>query len=707
VDKKKSVTILGPSGAPLSFVGEHAVVRNTLNQSFSFNPFQGPSMSDIPGTPKINTIDSLADNLRFYLFSNFRQILAQAYVEIGLFGTICDVPVDDALRGGIEITSKQLGEKNINDLLAYMEEKDDLGTVGGAMKWSRCFGGGAIIPIVEGQDPEKELDLEGIKEGDHIEFRDVDLWELFSQHQNTDSYSQYEPDPSLNYLQQEFFQYYKTKLHKSRVFKFMGRRAPSFIRPRLRGWGLSEIEATVRSFNQYIKNANVAYELVDEMKLDIFKLKGLAAALQTVEGEQLAMRRIRMANARKNYLNATALDSEDDFQQRQISFSGLGEVSANARMQVASDLKMPLTKIFGISAAGFNSGEDDIETYNGMIESTLRPKARPNIIKVVKMRSMEMYGVIPDDLTVAYKPLRVLGAVDEQTIKTGKLTGLLAARGANEISKFEFREAVNRERLMGITLDTDADKLNPDDPMIEEILADDGTQPEATEAAPPKAGAGKKPENDAKDAPTKPTKPVKNDKQSDLAAEFLGFAGPRIVSVGIIAKGDLLCGKRRDNGLWTSPGGHMDEGEIPEESAIREVYEETGVELDPSDLRKVALEKVVSHRTGKEFMVCCYVAYLPEKPFVSAFADPDHEVSEWKWVPISEDSPELNPNQRHAKKDAIVGYLFGLKNAGISNPGKVDEGLWAKAKRASEKALGKIKYPFVTWWYKHHGGTFE
>lgn len=42
----------------------------------------------------------------------------------------------------------------------------------------------------------------------------------------------------------------------------------------------------------------------------------------------------------------------------------------------------------------------------------------------------------------------------------------------------------------------------------------------------------------------------------------------------------------------------------------------------------------------------------------------------------------------------------------VMNPGRVDEGLWDKAKRASEEAFGRIRYPFVTWWYKKQGGTF-
>lgn len=35
---------------------------------------------------------------------------------------------------------------------------------------------------------------------------------------------------------------------------------------------------------------------------------------------------------------------------------------------------------------------------------------------------------------------------------------------------------------------------------------------------------------------------------------------------------------------------------------------------------------------------------------------------------------------------------------------EVDEALWQKAKDASKEGLGKVKWPFVMWWYKEHGG---
>ncbi len=41
----------------------------------------------------------------------------------------------------------------------------------------------------------------------------------------------------------------------------------------------------------------------------------------------------------------------------------------------------------------------------------------------------------------------------------------------------------------------------------------------------------------------------------------------------------MLLTRRTDNGLWCLPGGGMDPGENAEETCIREVYEETGLQV--------------------------------------------------------------------------------------------------------------------------------
>ncbi len=51
----------------------------------------------------------------------------------------------------------------------------------------------------------------------------------------------------------------------------------------------------------------------------------------------------------------------------------------------------------------------------------------------------------------------------------------------------------------------------------------------------------------------------------------------------VVRDGEVLFLKHRKYGIWLQPGGHIEEGETPDEAAIREVREETGLEVEIVD----------------------------------------------------------------------------------------------------------------------------
>lgn len=138
---------------------------------------------------------------------------------------------------------------------------------------------------------------------------------------------------------------------------------------------------------------------------------------------------------------------------------------------------------------------------------------------------------------------------------------------------------------------------------------------------------------------------------------------PKIVTVGLVSGNHVLTGQRRDNKLWTSPGGHVDENEDIMSAGRREVLEESGIDLAGVDLHLIRAERLVSHRTGKPFVVFGFIANV-DKQLATGKADPDQEVSTWRWVKVDKATPELQASARHAKDDFILSHL-GL-NKGVA-----------------------------------------
>ena len=215
-----------------------------------------------------------------------RILLNYAYMTFGIIQCFIDQPVEDALRGGVDIETDELSEEDISLLQDVLVELKDYDAIKMAMKWAKLFGGAGLI-INTDQDPTTELDMDSINEDSPLSFIDADRWEL-----------------TLNYYLEEKvpcpYNYYGQPIHRSRVLKIMGKDAPSFIRRRLQGWGMSELERVMRGMNAYTKNGDVIYELLDEAKQDIWMIENLNSKLATSQGQTLIAERIELANRIKN-----------------------------------------------------------------------------------------------------------------------------------------------------------------------------------------------------------------------------------------------------------------------------------------------------------------------------------------------------------------------------------------------------------------------
>ena len=112
----------------------------------------------------------------------------------------------------------------------------------------------------------------------------------------------------------------------------------------------------------------------------------------------------------------------------------------------------------------------------------------------------------------------------------------------------------------------------------------------------------------------------------------------------------ILLIKRRDIPVWVLPGGGIDEGESPEEAAVRETEEETGFSAEI--VRKVA-EYSPSNRLSK-------YTYFFEVKTISGNPTLGDETADIQFFPINNLPSLMPPNYPYWIKDAVSNFPFIL-----------------------------------------------
>src|SRR5438874_1375615 len=105
------------------------------------------------------------------------------------------------------------------------------------------------------------------------------------------------------------------------------------------------------------------------------------------------------------------------------------------------------------------------------------------------------------------------------------------------------------------------------------------------------------------------------------ACGFILFLEPKLVTVVVVQhEGRFLLGRRNidpGKGLWSFIGGYVDRGEKVEEAAIREVKEETNLDVGLDNLLGIY------SANGNPHVVIAYQASIVNNDVSCMIADPD------------------------------------------------------------------------------------
>jgi phage-related protein (TIGR01555 family) len=174
-------------------------------------------------------------------------------------------------------------------------------------------------------------------------------------------------------------------IHPARVIVFHGEPVPSLLGDigEEGFWGCSVVEVVNQAVKDFDKATGGFASLIDEAKIDIFKLAGLADTLLQPEGDTKVKNRVETTNMAKSLWRAIFLDGEDDWQQKQITWTGMPDLIRTYMNVAAGAADIPATRLYGKAPDGQNStGESDDRNYRSMISTKQTRILRPALLRL-------------------------------------------------------------------------------------------------------------------------------------------------------------------------------------------------------------------------------------------------------------------------------------------------------------------------------------
>lgn len=410
----------------------------------------------------------------FNPITRVRTLLEWIHRGSWLGGIAIDLPADDMTRAGIEYKST-MEPDDIEAMMAAATRLNLWGSLNSGFKWGRLYGGCIVAMLIDGQDPKTPLRLNTIKKDQLKGFLVLDRWMV---------------EPSMEALIADYGpnmglpMYYKVvadapglgrqTIHYSRVMRIEGIELPYWQRVAENMWGLSVIERLYDRMVAFDSATQGAAQLVYKSFLRTMKMKGLRQAA-VVGGDALIgiMQQMDLMRRYQSNEGVTLIDGDDEFiVDNSGSFAGIAEALGQFGQQLAGALEMPLTRMFGQSPTGFNSGDSDIRNYfDGINHKQERYKVPLGTFLTVMAKSEAI--PLPKDFGFTFRSLWQLDDTQKSDI-AAKIGGAVdQAVGSGTISPktalMELRASSKVTGIFGTITDKDIDNAEEEPPDPSEL----------------------------------------------------------------------------------------------------------------------------------------------------------------------------------------------------------------------------------------------
>ena len=283
-----------------------------------------------------------------------------------------------------------------------------------ALTWASLFGDAIILAITDISDEQYALPLqiesEEIRRFLVIDRRSFTLGETEKSiaSDNLGNPKEFEINGNL-------------KVHHSRVHRVRAGKQPYTEKKRQR-YGESDIDPFYKTIRMFDGISTSIDDMVEESNVDVLALEGLNDQISAGQEEEV-MKYAMLTKELKSSSNLMLVDSTTKYDQKQSNFGGLSEVWTKASNVLAGALDRPITVLFGQSASGFNSGEEDNKNYYDTIAALQESRLRP-ILDFFDKFIFDKMGKVPQDWSYKFPTIDVMNKKDHAAIFGSYATGM-------------------------------------------------------------------------------------------------------------------------------------------------------------------------------------------------------------------------------------------------------------------------------------------
>ena len=547
----------------------------------------------------VNKYGTAQDTTENYSYQREDDVLDEQLTEFyegnGLFAKIIDAPAEEAIKHGFHLDD--IKDQAVTDFcFESLDELDWEETAMTALKWSRLFGGSIVVMLInDGKGIDEPLDWSNIQSIDDLRVYDrsliqPDTTSLFSYERN-DPFRTRASRLGTPERYHIYSKYGNFTVHESRCLIFPNGTLPeNTTHSTYEFWGMPEYVRIRRAIRDTELAHSNASKMLDRSVQAVYKMKDLAQLLATEDGEDMAVKRLQTIDLARGLLSSILLDADgEDYDFKQFQFGGVNEIIDTTCNFLSALTSIPQTILFGRSPAGMNStGTSDLENWYSYVERIQRRTVRNNLrylLSVIFQAGVSTGEVdeVPK-IKVAFNPLWSLSENEQADLelKRAQIQQTKAQTAQVYIDMQAIDPTEVRKKLADseeFDVENMLDEYDPnDEDLFLESEEDDPDEGNSSEAAP---AATKLPQDMTdEELAQKAILGTNNEDTDEDTSDIIEAKKPLSVGVVVILDGKVLCGTRMHDfgrGLICGPGGHIENGETPEQAAFRETEEEFGI----------------------------------------------------------------------------------------------------------------------------------